>query len=127
MIRTFLYSLSILTSLSVQAQVKDTTHKPVSKPIIKDSTYTVDGGLRIGFDVSRFTLHFFQPYRTDITVQADLQLNQRLYGAIETGFNRVSHSDTNYTYKANGEYVTIGVDYDFLKKKEKGEKNMVYG
>jgi hypothetical protein len=130
MIRTFLYSLSILISLSVQAQVKDTTHKPVSKPLpakIKDSTYTVDGGLRIGLDISRFALLYFQPYRTDITVQADVRLNERLYGAIETGFNRTSHSDTSYTYKGSGEYATIGIDYDFLKKKEKGEKSMVYG
>ena len=144
MIRTFLYSLSILISLSAittQAQVKQvkdtlapkrdtTTHKPESRPVpvkIKDSTYSVSGGLRIGLDISRFTLLYFQPYRTDVTVQADMQLNKRLYAAIETGFNRTSHSDSNYTYKGNGQYVTIGVDYDFLKKVDKNEKNMVYG
>jgi hypothetical protein len=140
MIRTFLYSLSILISLSAintQAQVKDTiapkrdtTHKTAGTPLpvkITDSTYTVSGGLRIGLDISRFALHFFQPYRTDITVQADMQLNKNLYGAIEAGYNRTSHSDSLYTYKGNGQYVTIGVDYDFLKKREKDEKSMVYG
>jgi hypothetical protein len=137
MIRTFLFSLSFLISLLTQAQVKDTlapkrdtTHKLVSKPLpvkVKDSIYTVPGGLRIGLDISRFASLFFQPYKTEITVQADVQLNKKLYAALETGFNRTSHSDTNYTYKGNGEFVTIGVDYDFLKKKEKGEKNMVYG
>jgi hypothetical protein len=137
MIRTFLFSLSFLTSLTAQAQVKDslapkkdTTHKLVSNPLpvkVKDSIYTVPGGLRIGLDISRFAVMAFQPYRTDITVQGDIQLNKRLYAALETGFNRTSHSDTNYTYKGSGQYATIGVDYDFLKKKEKTEKNMVYG
>ncbi|SFD24344.1 hypothetical protein SAMN05518672_1011226 [Chitinophaga sp. CF118] len=151
MIRTFLYSLSFLISLSAittQAQVKDsirkpaadtiarkvapardTTHKLVAKPLpVKDSSYTTtSGGLRIGLDISRFALKFFQPYRTDITIQADAQLNKRLFAALETGFNRTSHSDTNYTYKGSGAFVTVGVDYDFLKKREAGEKNMVYG
>jgi hypothetical protein len=94
---------------------------------VKDSIYTTSGGLRIGLDISRFVVMAFQPYRTDITVQADAQINKRLYGAIEVGYNKTSHSDTSYTYKGNGEYVTIGVDYDFLKKREPQEKNMVYG
>lgn len=139
MIRTFLYSLSFLISLltiSAQAQVKDTlapkkdtAHKVVSKPLPvkeKDSIYTVSGGLRIGLDISRFASLFFQPYKTEVTVQADMQLNQRLYAAAETGFNRTSHSDTNYTYKGNGEFITLGVDYDLLKKKDRTEKNMVF-
>jgi hypothetical protein len=147
MIRTFLYSLSFLISLlamTSQAQVKDsirkpaadtiaakrdTTHKLASKPLplkVKDSIYAVNGGLRIGVDISRFVAMAFQPYRTDVTVQADLRLNKGLYAALETGFNRTSHSDTSYTYKGTGACVTIGVDYDFLKKKEKEEKNMVY-
>jgi hypothetical protein len=154
LIRTFLYTLSIsLLTITTQAQVTkkpvkdsahvpgDTTHKLVNdttqhKPLGKtpagpapapDSIYLSDGGLRIGLDISRFIIKFFQPYRTDITVQADARINPKLYGVVELGYNRTSHSDTNYTYKGNGEYATIGVDYDFLKKKETTEKNMVYG
>ncbi|UPK69844.1 DUF6048 family protein [Chitinophaga filiformis] len=97
---------------------------PPKKP---DSVYYVPGGLRLGIDISRFALHFFQPYRTDVAVQADLRLNKKLYGAFEVGYNRTSHSDTNYTYKGNGVYATAGIDYDFLKKKDPADKNMVYG
>lgn len=149
MIRTFLYflSISLLLAITTQAQVKDsirikpladsiahkrdtTTRKLATKPLSKSKdslVYTTSGGLRLGLDVSRFVVKAFQPYRTDITVQADAQINKRLYGAIELGYNRTSHSDTNYTYKGNGQYVTVGVDYDFLNKKTPGEKNMVYG
>jgi len=102
-----------------------------AKPLpakIADSIYLSNGGIRIGLDISRFALLYFQPYRTDITVQADVRLGQKIYGAIETGWNRTSHStDTTYSYKGNGIYSTIGIDYDFMKKKETTEQNMLYG
>ncbi|WP_343689949.1 DUF6048 family protein [Chitinophaga sp.] len=101
------------------------------KPVvakIADSTYLSNGGVRIGLDISRFALLYFQPYRTDITVQADVRLGQKIYGAIETGWNRTSHStDSTYSYKGNGIYSTIGIDYDLMKKKETTEQNMLYG
>lgn len=139
MIRTFLFSLSVsLLALTTQAQdttalritAKDTarTRTTVKTLTPKDTAfYSSTGGLRIGLDISRFALLYFQPYRTDVTVQADVRLNSKLYGAIETGFNRTAHSDTNYSYKASGVYATVGIDYDFLKKKEPDEKSMVYG
>lgn len=154
MIRTFLYILSIsLASLLTHAmQVQGQSAPPpedtsITKPVHDsiplhtgkhtdkipappkklDTVYTVGGGVRIGLDISRLPLHFFQPYRTDITVQADARISKRWYAAIEAGYNRTSHSDTNYTYKGNGMYATIGADYDFLKKKDPKEKNMVFG
>ncbi|QHS61157.1 DUF6048 family protein [Chitinophaga agri] len=154
MIRTFLCSLSIslagLFSQAVQAQVKpapavrDTSIKPILTdtsalrkdgkqttpaltPPQKDSIYVTGGGLRLGVDISRFIIHFFQPYRTDIAIQGDIRLTRKLYAAAEVGYNRTSHSDTSYTYKGNGQYAIIGIDYDFLKKKDPNEKNMVYG
>jgi hypothetical protein len=136
MIRTFLSILSAsLLAIAVHAQdttalritAKDTARpKPV---VIKKDTsfYKTSGGLRIGVDISRFALLYFQPYRTDVTIQADAQLNKNIYAALETGFNRTAHTDTAYSYKGSGAYVTLGVDYDFLKKREPSEKNMVYG
>lgn len=95
---------------------------------IQDSIYLSNGGIRIGLDISRFALLYFQPYRTDVTIQADVRLGQKIYGAIETGWNRTSHStDSTYTYKGSGIYSTIGIDYDFMKKKETTEQNMLYG
>lgn len=153
MIRTFLYTLSIISlagllTISAQAQVKPTTtagdttraqtsrkdstarkavrQTPPAPPKLPDSIYYVPGGLRVGIDISRFALLYFQPYRTDVTFQADVRLGRKFYGAVELGYNRTSHSDTSYTYKGNGVYTTIGVDYDFLKKKDKDEKNMVF-
>lgn len=97
--------------------------KPAPLP---DSIYESQAGIRIGLDVSRFALMGFQPYRKDITVQADIRIGQKMYAAIETGWNHTAHSNDNYTYKGTGLYSTIGVDYDFLKKKEPSEQNMLF-
>jgi hypothetical protein len=153
MIRTFLCFLSIslagLLTQAAQAQVKpataagDTSIKKLPAdtsasgkqvksntalvPPEKDSIYITGGGLRLGIDISRFVIHFFQPYRTDVAIQGDIRVSRKIYAAAEVGFNRTSHSDTGYTYKGSGAYAIIGADYDFLKKKDPNEKNMVYG
>jgi len=140
MIRTFL-SIFAASLLAVTAQAQDTTALRITAkdtartvvatkpaPAKKDTSfYKTSGGLRIGLDISRFAIMYFQPYRTDVTIQADAQLNKNIFAALETGFNRTSHSDSNYSYKGSGAFVTLGIDYDFLKKREPNEKNMVYG
>lgn len=100
--------------------------KPGPPPKLPDSIYLSQGGLRLGLDISRIPVHFFQPYRTDVTVQADLRINAKMYAALEGGYNRTSHSDTMYTYKGNGFYTTLGIDYDLLKKQSVDELNMVF-
>lgn len=141
MIRTFLYSFSIscLLAMAAKAQVQPVTAKPATdtsapkaapkKPVKEapqDTTYLAPGGLRIGVDLSRIALHFFQPYRIDVTVLADARLTQSLYLAMETGYNRTSHKDTSYSYKGNGVFATVGVDYNFLKRQLPTERHMVY-
>jgi len=147
-------SLPILLTQATQAQVKparpagdtsirrtatDTTaRRPVrrvepgattTQPLkpSHDSIYVSGGGLRLGVDISRFAIHFFQPYRTDIAIQADARISKKFYAGGEIGYNRTSHTDTSYSYKGSGQYITLGVDYDFLNKKDPNEKNMVYG
>ncbi|SDF05654.1 DUF6048 family protein [Chitinophaga filiformis] len=118
------------TKKAVDTSGPRTAQRPTAAPVPAkkpDSIYYVPGGLRLGIDISRFALHFFQPYRTDVAVQADVRLNKKLYGAFEVGYNRTSHSDSSYTYKGSGAYATVGIDYDFLKKKDPSDKNMVYG
>ncbi|WP_157760592.1 DUF6048 family protein [Chitinophaga caeni] len=89
-------------------------------------TQQVSAGLRIGLDISRFAYLYFQPYRTDVTLMADARLNKNLYVAGEFGYNRTSHSDSNYTYKGNGAFVALGIDYNVLKKQTSKQRNILY-
>ncbi|GAA0526861.1 DUF6048 family protein [Chitinophaga japonensis] len=96
-------------------------------PVLPDSIYRVPGGLRLGIDLSRFVVKAFQPYRTDVSFAADYRYRKDLYIAAEAGWQGVSHSDSNYTYKSSGVFLTAGVDYNFLKKQETRERYMFYG
>lgn len=115
--RCFFSFLLLLVCTGAVAQVKkDTVYKVVD----------IQGGLRLGVDLTRFAVKYFQPYRTDFTVVADAQIKRNLYLASELSYNRTSHSDTNYTYKGGGASITLGVDYNLLKKREPGEKNLIF-
>ncbi|MEZ2443873.1 DUF6048 family protein [Chitinophaga sp. RCC_12] len=138
---------SILLSVAAMAQNKpaaaktdtlpkavkaDTTHKVLAdsaKAAVlahKDSSWFIPGAVRIGVDLSRIVSAIYYPYRKEVTAVADARINSNLYAAFEAGYANTPYSDTNYTYKGNGMFVTLGVDYNFLKRQYVSEKNMFY-
>ncbi len=117
----FIFSaLLLLLSFAAAAQ------KP-KKDSVKTVYMAVPAGLRVGLDLSRFVVHAFQPYRTDVTVNLDARFRDRLYFASDLSYNRTSHKDTNYTYRSSGLSATLGVNYNFLKKQVPKENFMIYG
>ncbi|KAA2244458.1 hypothetical protein F0L74_00295 [Chitinophaga agrisoli] len=108
------------------AHKADTIKPKAAAVVLPDSVYTVPGGLRIGLDLARFVVKAFQPYRTDVTVVGDYRIKKDLYLAAEAGWQSTSHSDTNYTYKGRGVFVTAGVDYNLLKKLLPQERYMIF-
>ncbi|WP_126244843.1 DUF6048 family protein [Chitinophaga rhizosphaerae] len=86
----------------------------------------VPAGLRIGTDLSRIAMHFFQPYRTDATITLDARYRDRIFFASDISWNRTSHSDTLYNYKGNGMAISLGVNYNLLKKQVPKENFMLF-
>lgn len=142
MIRTLLcFSLisSILIGLAAKAQTPakpaaaktDTTRKPAKDTTViipvKDSVVHMQGGLRVGLDLSRIVTSIYYPYRKEGTAVADLRLNSDLYAAAEVGYTNTPYSDANYTYKGSGAFITLGIDYNFMKRLYPSEKNMFFG
>lgn len=113
-------ALLLLQALAASAQSPEKDSLPEVK-------VAVPAGVRVGLDLTRFAVKAFQPYRTDVTVTLDGRYNDRLYIASELGYNNTSHSDTNYTYKGNGISLTIGANYNLLKKQVPRENFMIYG
>lgn len=111
--------LVLLTAAAVaQAPRKDS---------VKEVTVAVPAGIRVGLDLSRIVVHFFQPYRTDVTVNLDARYRDRIYFASDLSYNKTSHSDDNYTYRSSGISATLGANYNFLKKQVPKEDFMIYG
>lgn len=118
--RSIFSALLLLQAFTAGAQA-------VKKDTVPDIKIDVPAGIRVGVDVTRFVLRYFQPYRTDATINIDARYNDRLYVASEISYNRTSHSDSNYTYKGNGLSMTLGFDYNLLKKQIPKENFMIYG
>ncbi|NLU92590.1 DUF6048 family protein [Chitinophaga sp. Ak27] len=141
LISSILFSLAVSAQLPAAAKrdtihkaiLADTTHKAVvdtAKKMgipLKDSSWYIPGGLRIGVDLSRIVSAIYYPYRKEVTIVADARINSNLYAAFEGGYANTPHSDSTYTYKGNGMFVTLGVDYNFLKRQYPTEKNIFYG
>lgn len=119
-------SRRLRTDSTKRIQPRDSLHRPQPHNPA-DSMVIVDNGLRLGIDISRFVVKYFQPYRTDITFTADYRWKPDLYLAAEFGYNNTQHSDTNYTYKGNGMFLSVGVDKNFLKRNNGFERHMFYG
>lgn len=84
-------------------------------------------GLRLGIDISRIPVHYFNPYRTDFEIQADARIDSDLYVAADAGWNK-THLDNKpvFEYNSNGYYLKAGVDYNLIKLQFPQEANMVY-
>ncbi|RAJ10654.1 hypothetical protein LX64_00259 [Chitinophaga skermanii] len=140
--KTFIFTcfISLLLCAGVaQAQQKTDSASAKKPSAVKTDSATVHlkndtlkihqtypAGLRIGIDISRFAMMFFQPYRTDVNFTADARINKDLYAVADFGVNRTKHSDTNYTYKGGGAFIALGVDYNLLKKQSIHENNMFF-
>ncbi len=97
------------------------------KDSVKPLVVEVPAGLRIGTDLTRIAMHFFQPYRTDATITLDARYKDRIFFASDISWNRTSHSDTSYTYKGNGLAISLGVNYNLLKRQVPKENFMLFG
>lgn len=97
------------------------------KDSIKTIMLEVPAGLRVGGDLTRFAIPFFQPYRRDATVVLDARYKDRIYFAADLSYNLVDHSDSNYTYKSSGFGLSIGANYNLLKRQIPKENFMLYG
>lgn len=84
-------------------------------------------GLRIGFDLSRIPMHYFNPYRTDVEIQADARVDSDLYVAAESGWNKTNlNNKPVFEYNSSGYYLKAGVDYNLIKREFPQESNIVY-
>jgi hypothetical protein len=89
-------------------------------------------GLRIGVDLSRFSLYFIDPGRTGFQVSADFEVIDNLYATVEYGQQKVSFTEKDtidrikYNYNSDGSYYRIGVDYNFLKYKMQNQYDMLF-
>ncbi len=104
-----------------------TRAQSAKKDSVREVTVAVPAGISLGVDLSRFAIRYFQPYRTDATINLDARFMDRFYFASDISYNNTSHRDENYRYRSSGMSATLGVNYNFLKKNVPRENFIIYG
>ncbi|MFK7814555.1 MAG: DUF6048 family protein [Maribacter sp.] len=100
-----------------------------SKPIDtnpKDTVvYKQPYGLRVGVDLSRPTISFFEEEYTGLEFVGDYRISQKYYLAAELGNEKRTRQEDTYNFTTNGSYIKVGVDYNTYANWY-GEQNMIY-
>jgi hypothetical protein len=80
-------------------------------------------GITLGYDVSGLAVKLFQNYRTSADFSLTAGSFNRYNYTVEAGFLKIDNNTSLFNYKSNGKYLRAGLDYNFYKKKGKGDDN----
>lgn len=72
-------------------------------------------GLSLGLDLSRFATPLVDTTRFGWELSADYELLDDLFGVVELGSQSTRFQPENYTYRSDGIYTRLGVDYNYMK------------
>ncbi len=82
-------------------------------------------GLRVGIDLSRPTIAFFEPEYTGFEVVGDYRITQNLYLAAELGNEKRDRQEDLYNFTTSGSYLKVGIDYNTYGN-WLDEQNLIY-
>ncbi len=107
MSRYFISALFLLICFTVQSQGNSIDLQPKDTTVKKESY-----GLRVGADLSRLGLSFFNDDYTGLELVGDYRLTQKLYLAAEIGNEDRTKQEDLYNFSTSGSYIKAGVDYN---------------
>lgn len=86
-------------------------------------------GLRFGCDLSRFIVNELQPGRKAMEFSFDTEFKSNKFATLEIGTEKTTKENDRISYKSNGYYGRIGIDFNILKKDklEKGRDVVFIG
>ena len=90
------------------------------EPSKKERRYLVlkDQGLALGIDLSPFIMRLIKDERTGLAFVGRYGIKQRLYGCAELGYEHIKYNKSGYSYKSDGSFIRLGVDYDLFNSED---------
>ena len=76
-------------------------------------------GPRFGIDLVRFFKILADPAEIGAEVSVDFEIYKNIYPVFELGYNSISDSQELFDYSSAGSYGRVGLDYNFLKPKDR--------
>ena len=102
------------------AQDKPIDLKPKDSVVYKEAY-----GLRVGIDLSRPIISFFEPEYTGFEIVGDYRITHNLYLAAELGNENRDKQEDLYNFTTSGSYLKLGVDLNTYGNWY-GEQNLIY-
>ena len=81
-------------------------------------TVIKDQGLSLGIDVAPFIMRIFQDENTGFAFIGRYGLKNRWWANGELGYEKTKFSNENYSYKSNGTFIRLGLDYDLFMSED---------
>jgi len=120
MLRYFISTCLFCCFFFGNAQSKPIDTKP-QDTVVHKQPY----GLRVGVDLSRLTIAFFEEEYTGIEFVGDFRLSQKYWLAAELGNEKRTRQEDLYNFTASGSYIKLGLDYNTYGNWY-GEQNLIY-
>lgn len=120
MLKYFISACFALCFFLGNAQSKPIDTKPKDTVVYKQPY-----GLRLGVDLSRPTISFFEEEYTGIEFVGDYRLSLKYYLAAELGNEKRTSQEDVYNFTTSGSYIKVGFDYNTYANWY-GEQNMIY-
>lgn len=99
--------------------------EPIKPQPIDSVVYLESYGLRVGVDLSRPTITFFEPEYTGFELVGDYRISQNLYLAAELGNEKRDRQEDLYNFTTSGSYIKLGIDFNTYGNWY-GEQNLIY-
>lgn len=120
MLRYFISTCLLCCFFIGNAQSKPINTKP-QDTVVHKQPY----GLRVGVDLSRLTIAFFEEEYTGLEFVGDFRLSQKYWLAAELGNEKRTRQEDLYNFTASGSYIKLGIDYNTYGNWY-GEQNLIY-
>lgn len=120
MLRYFISTCLFCCFLLGNAQSKPIDTKP-QDTVVHKQPY----GLRVGIDLSRLTIAFFEEEYTGLEFVGDFRLSQKYWLAAELGNEKRNRQEDLYNFTSSGSYIKLGIDYNTYGNWY-GEQNLIY-
>ncbi len=85
-----------------------------------------NGGIRLGFDISRIAVPFLEEGRVEYDGSVDLRINKDLDPVIEIGWGDFETEGMNFLYRSTGFSLRTGIDKNYLKKDNVNNMGMFF-
>lgn len=117
----FPFYLWAQTDTTAVQKTKEIAEKLIEKPV------PFFGGIAVSADLVGLAMKAMNNDYAQMEVSARINLKQKYYPVVEIGYGSCDYTsnETGNSFKTNAPYFRIGMDYNFLKKKNTG--NRLYG